>query len=111
MATSTFTGNSTATRSTPVRPAMRVRSSSRPSHSESPRRRRVQFWVAEILAHELVHAAVGVDQGHGPAFRKVANAIGLEGKLPRLSTSSGKVVLFACAPRLHDRWLRLVSRR
>jgi len=37
--------------------------------------------VAAILAHELVHAAVGVEQGHGPAFGKVARAIGLEGKL------------------------------
>ena len=37
--------------------------------------------VAAILAHELVHAAVGVEQGHGPAFGKVARAIGLDGKL------------------------------
>jgi hypothetical protein len=37
--------------------------------------------VAAIVAHELVHAAVGVEQGHGPAFGKVARAIGLEGKL------------------------------
>src|SRR4051812_42502289 len=29
----------------------------------------------------VVHAAVGVEQGHGPAFGRVARAIGLEGKL------------------------------
>jgi hypothetical protein len=34
-----------------------------------------------ILAHELVHAAVGSDAKHGPKFRKVALAIGLEGKM------------------------------
>jgi len=32
--------------------------------------------VAAILAHELVHAAVGVDKGHGPVFGKVARALG-----------------------------------
>ncbi len=37
--------------------------------------------VAGILAHELVHAAVGLEAGHGPKFRKVAVAIGLEGKM------------------------------
>jgi hypothetical protein len=35
--------------------------------------------VAHILAHELVHAAVGNDKGHGRAFRKLALAIGLIG--------------------------------
>lgn len=37
--------------------------------------------VAAILAHELVHAAVGIDAGHGPRFGSVARALGLEGKL------------------------------
>lgn len=37
--------------------------------------------VAAILAHELVHAAVGIPAGHGPAFRRVARAIGLVGKM------------------------------
>jgi hypothetical protein len=37
--------------------------------------------VAAILAHELVHAAVGLSCGHRGAFRKVALAIGLEGKM------------------------------
>lgn len=31
----------------------------------------------EILVHELVHAAAGVEAGHGERFRKVAAAIGL----------------------------------
>ena len=37
--------------------------------------------VAAILAHKCVHAAVGVDKRHGPAFGKVVGAIGPEGKL------------------------------
>lgn len=37
--------------------------------------------VAGILVHELVHAAVGHKAGHGAPFRKVAVALGLEGKM------------------------------
>lgn len=37
--------------------------------------------VAAILAHELVHAAVGIDAGHGKHFRRVAKGIGLAGKM------------------------------
>jgi hypothetical protein len=37
--------------------------------------------VAGVLAHEIVHAVVGLQAGHGPKFRKVATAIGLEGKM------------------------------
>lgn len=37
--------------------------------------------VAAILAHELVHAAVGIDEGHGKGFRRVAKGIGLTGKM------------------------------
>lgn len=37
--------------------------------------------IADILTHELVHAAVGIAAGHGPKFRKVATALGLEGKM------------------------------
>lgn len=37
--------------------------------------------VSAVLAHELVHAAVGLKAGHGRAFRKVALAIGLQGKM------------------------------
>jgi hypothetical protein len=35
----------------------------------------------DVLAHELIHAAVGLEAGHGPKFRKVAKAIGLEGRM------------------------------
>lgn len=34
-----------------------------------------------ILCHELVHAVVGNDKGHGPVFRECALKIGLEGKM------------------------------
>lgn len=44
--------------------------------------------VAAILAHELTHAAVGVDAGHGAPFRRVALAIGLEGKMT--ATTAGE---------------------
>jgi len=37
--------------------------------------------ICGILTHELIHAAVGLEAGHGPAFRKVAVALGLEGKM------------------------------
>jgi len=37
--------------------------------------------VADILVHELVHAAVGIDAKHGPRFKKAARALKLEGKL------------------------------
>lgn len=35
--------------------------------------------VLGILMHELVHAAVGVDKGHGPVFKKACERLGLEG--------------------------------
>ena len=37
--------------------------------------------IAATEAHELTHAAVGLDKKHGPAFRRVALAIGLTGKM------------------------------
>ena len=37
--------------------------------------------LADVLTHELVHAAVGIEAKHGPRFGKVARALGLEGKL------------------------------
>lgn len=37
--------------------------------------------VLGVLAHELIHAAVGLKAGHGPAFRAVAVALGLTGKM------------------------------
>lgn len=43
--------------------------------------------VAATLAHELVHAGVGLKHGHDRTFRRVALAIGLEG--PMRSTHAG----------------------
>jgi hypothetical protein len=37
--------------------------------------------VAATLVHELVHCAVGVEEGHRGKFTKLAKAIGLEGKM------------------------------
>lgn len=37
--------------------------------------------VAGILAHELVHAAVGTGHGHKGPFRTLCNALGFEGKM------------------------------
>ena len=37
--------------------------------------------VAATLAHELVHATVGLKAKHGKAFAKCARAIGLDGKM------------------------------
>ena len=36
--------------------------------------------IADILTHELVHAAVGLEAGHGKPFKACARAMGLEGK-------------------------------
>jgi hypothetical protein len=44
--------------------------------------------VLPTLAHELVHAVLGYDAGHGPKFKKLALAIGLEGKMT--STHAGE---------------------
>ncbi|NRA43509.1 MAG: hypothetical protein HRU09_01000 [Oligoflexales bacterium] len=37
--------------------------------------------AADVLAHELVHVIVGIENGHNATFGKCARAIGLEGKL------------------------------
>ena len=44
--------------------------------------------AAGILAHEMVHAVVGNEAGHGAIFKQVALAIGLEGKM--ISTVAGE---------------------
>ena len=44
--------------------------------------------VAQILAHEMVHASAGMPAGHGKEFRKLALAIGLEGKMT--ATTAGQ---------------------
>jgi hypothetical protein len=45
--------------------------------------------MADILTHELCHAAAGLAAGHGPNFGKVARALGLEGKLTSTVAGSG----------------------
>lgn len=45
--------------------------------------------VASTLAHELIHAAIGIDKKHGPVFKKAALRIGLAGKMR--STTAGPV--------------------
>lgn len=37
--------------------------------------------ILSLLVHELVHAVVGISQGHQTKFKRVAQIIGLEGKL------------------------------
>lgn len=37
--------------------------------------------VAGILTHELIHAAVGLEAGHGKPFKTAADLLGLEGKM------------------------------
>lgn len=36
--------------------------------------------LADVLTHELIHAALGTEEGHGPRFRSVMKRLGLEGK-------------------------------
>ena len=52
--------------------------------------------IAAILAHELVHAAVGIPAGHGKAFKRVALGLGLVG--PMRATTPGEAFLVAVAP-------------
>jgi len=47
--------------------------------------------VLATLVHELVHCAVGVEKGHKGPFKKIALAIGLEGKMTE--TTAGEVLL------------------
>lgn len=37
--------------------------------------------MADVLTHELVHAAVGLEAKHGKLFKQCATALGLEGKM------------------------------
>lgn len=43
--------------------------------------------VASILCHELIHAAVGIKEGHGAKFKATATSFGLVG--PAKSTTHG----------------------
>ena len=45
----------------------------------------------DVLAHELVHAAVGVQHGHKAPFKRIAVAIGLEGKMT--ATTAGPALM------------------
>lgn len=56
--------------------------------------------VAAILAHELIHAAVGIDAKHGPAFKEMALRIGLQG--PMRATTAGPAFLADIAPILAE---------
>ena len=77
-----------------------------PNLAESPDMMPLQ--VAAILAHELVHAAVGIPAGHGKDFRRVAKGIGLEGKMtatvsgPKFETAIGPI-LASAGPLPHGR--------
>lgn len=37
--------------------------------------------ICDVLTHELIHAALPDGEGHGKNFRRVAKALGLEGKM------------------------------
>lgn len=52
--------------------------------------------IAAILAHELVHAAVGIPAGHGKTFKRIATGLGLVG--PMRATTPGEVFLATVAP-------------
>ena len=52
--------------------------------------------IAAILAHELVHAAVGIPAGHGKAFKRIAVGLGLVGRMT--ATTPGDAFLAAVAP-------------
>jgi len=52
--------------------------------------------IAAILAHMLVHAAVGIESGHGRPFKRIALGLGLVG--PMRATTPGEAFLAAVAP-------------
>jgi len=37
--------------------------------------------MLQVLLHEMIHIAVGIDQKHGGEFKRVARLVGLEGRL------------------------------
>ena len=45
--------------------------------------------VLDILLHELIHAAVGTNEGHKGEFKKVAVALGLRGKMTATRAEPG----------------------
>ncbi len=44
--------------------------------------------VSATLVHELVHCAVGVEEGHKGKFPRLAKAVGLEGKMTATTASA-----------------------
>lgn len=44
--------------------------------------------IADVLTHELIHAAIGLEHKHGAAFKRCMRAVGLEGKAT--ATIAGK---------------------
>lgn len=52
--------------------------------------------IAAILAHKLVHAAVGIPAGHGKRFKRIALGLGLVG--PMRATTPGDAFLTAVPP-------------
>jgi len=44
--------------------------------------------LLQVLLHECIHIAVGIDQKHGGEFKRVARDIGLEGRLTATYVSS-----------------------
>lgn len=57
--------------------------------------------VLAVLVHELVHAAVGCEEGHKGKFKTLARALGLEGKLTA-TTVSEKSILYPILVKISD---------
>jgi len=69
-----------------------------PSQSEPTR-------VLDILLHEIIHAVVGIKEKHGGQFKRLARAVGLEGKLTDTVVTPGSALhqqLVAIAAELGD---------
>ena len=47
--------------------------------------------ILGVIAHEMCHAVLGIEAGHGPLFKKLANSIGLVGKMT--ATEESKVFI------------------
>lgn len=50
--------------------------------------------VLTVLAHELVHAVVGIEAKHGKPFKQLAQKIGLEGKVTAQVAGEDLLILF-----------------
>lgn len=48
--------------------------------------------VLDILLHELIHAVVGIDEGHKGMFRKLVKEVGLAGKMTATIAEEGTTV-------------------